>query len=347
LPVSSNVVFAAGHLLFRQGESLVARPFDDLAVRFTGPPVTLSDSVSYNPANGRTSLTAAGDVLAFRKESKGRLTWVDREGHAQGSIGEVGRDFNPSLAPDGSGRVGIDRWDPATATYHVWTLDDRQTATQLTRGGRERWATWSSDGMWIAYWSRAADSMQIRRTRSTGGGGEETLFTGPMAIPFEFSRDYLLYAGTNDELFALPLAGGRSIQITNTPAIAETTPVFSPDGQWVAYASNEGGPQNIWVQAFPSGASKHAVTTTGGTEPRWRKDGRELFYLAPGGWLTAAPVVGSGTFGAPKALFQFDPGGPHNYCYAATDDGQRFLVNQRTALPEDFTVIVNWTSRLR
>jgi Tol biopolymer transport system component len=347
LPVSSNAVFAAGYLLFRQGESLVARPFDDRAVRFTGPPVTLSDSVSYNPAGGRTSLTATRDVLAFKKESKGRLTWVDREGNAQGSIGEVGRDFNPTLAPDGSGRVGIDRFDPATDTYHVWTLDDRQNALQVTRAGRERFATWSPDGMWIAYWYRAADSMQIRRMRSTGSGGEETLFTGPMAIPFELDRDFLLYAGPGDELFALPLAGGRTIQITNTPAVTETTPALSPDGRWVAYESDEGGAKNIWVQEFPSGGSKRAVTTKGGMEPRWRKDGRELFYLTPSGSLTAVPVEGPGTFGASKVLFKFEPGGPHHYCYAAAGDGQRFLVNQRAAAPDDFTVIVHWMSRLR
>jgi hypothetical protein len=345
LPVSSNAVFAAGYLVFREGESLVARPFDDRAVRFTGPPVTLSESVSYNPANGRTSLTASSDVLAYMPQTPGRLTWIDRAGHRQGSIGEVGRDFNPSLAPDASGRVGIDRWDPVTATYHVWILDDQQRPVQVTHGGRERHATWSTDGKWIAYWFMDAGKNQIRRTPSSGGG-EETLVTAPMAKPLEFNGNFLLYR--NDDLYALPLGGGDTIQITNTPAISETTAKFSPDGRWVAYTSEEGGQANIWVQEFPSGASKHAVTTKGGIEPQWNRDGRELFYLTPDHYLTALPVIGAGmTFGSPNRLFSYDPGGPHLYCYAPSADGHRFLVNERVDSPGAFTVVAHWTSRLR
>jgi eukaryotic-like serine/threonine-protein kinase len=255
--------------------------------------------VSYNASNGRTSLTASRDVLAYKQKSPGRLTWFDRDGKPLGSIGEVGRDSNPSLAPDGSGRVGIDRWDPVTATYHVWVLDDHQGAIQLTHGRRERFARWSSDGMWVGYLFRNAGTTQIRCTRSNGGGSEETLRGGPKIIPLEFSRDFLLYqAGTSDDLFAQPLGGGDTIQITNTPSIKETTASFSPDGRWLAYTSDEGGQDNIWVHEFPSGASKHAVTSKGGMEPHWRSNGLELFYVAPDRSLTAVPVSGPGmTFG--------------------------------------------------
>jgi WD40 repeat protein/predicted Ser/Thr protein kinase len=347
LPVSSNAVFAAGYLVFREGESLVARPFDDRAVRFTGPPVTLSDSVAYNPANGRTSLTASGDFLAFMPQIPGRLTRVDRSGNRQGSIGEVGRDFNPSLAPDQSGRVGLDRWDPVTATYHVWILDDQQRPVQLTHGGRERWATWSGDAMWVAYWFKDADTSQIRRTRSNGGG-EEILVTGIGTVPLDLNAEFLLYhAGTNADLFAKPLGGGDPIPITSTPTLSERSATFSPDGRWVAYTSSEGGQENIWVQEFPSGASRHAVTTTGGTEPRWCRDCRELFYLTRDGTLAAVPVTGPGTFGTPKPLFKYVPGGPHLYCYAPSANGQQFLVNERADTPGAFTVVAHWTSRVR
>ena len=177
LPVSSNAVFAAGYLLFREGESLVARPFDDRAVRFTGPPVTLSDSVSYNPAvGGPPSRRLATSSPSGSKSGAAHLVRPRRQ--SAGVDRRSGRDSNPSLAPDRSGRIGIDRWDPSTATSRCGLSTIMQKAVQLTHAGRERFATWSRRRIWIAYWFRAAGPMQIRRMRSNGSGGEETLVTG-------------------------------------------------------------------------------------------------------------------------------------------------------------------------
>ena len=110
--VLSNAVFAAGHLLFRQGPALVAQRFDVRAARFSGQPVTLAYDVRYSPASGRTAFSASDDLIAYRADAPRRLTWMDRAGRRMGSIGDEGRDWNPVMAPDGSNRVVFDRFDP-------------------------------------------------------------------------------------------------------------------------------------------------------------------------------------------------------------------------------------------
>ncbi len=128
---------------------------------------------------------------------------------------------------------------------------------------------------------------------------------------------------------------------------------FSPDGRWIAYASNESGSYQVYVQSFPAGGGKFQLSAEGGTQPIWRRDGKELFYIAADGRLMAVDIATAPKFqaGAPKALFnpQLVPGGPTSFRYTVTPDGKRFLVS---APPEDpaaapITVVVNWFAALK
>jgi Tol biopolymer transport system component len=355
LPVQSNAVFAAGHLLFRQGQSLVAQRFDPEALKMIGRPVLLAQGVSYNPGNDRTAFAASERLLAYVPETPRTLTWRDRQGRPFGSIGEPGRDWNPVMSPDGS-TVAVDRYDPATQSFRIWTIDTQGRQAERTHGTRERFAVWSPDGGSIVYFS--VKGMEFRRTRLSGND-DELLFRSESeedrrSVPLDWSSDgrFLIFqAGMTDDLWALALNDTKRtpLRITNTAA-RETSARLSPDARWIAFTSNEGGEYNVWVQEFPTGASKRRVSVTGGMDPSWRADGRELFYLASDGTLTAVPVSGPKlTLGDPAPLFRFDPGAsgvPVHY-YAASPDGQRFLTFERAGAPGVLTAIVNWTSLVR
>jgi hypothetical protein len=369
VPVQSNAAFAAGQLVFRDGQSLVARPFDERVLQFTGPPVTLAEGVSFNPLNGRTLFDVSEDLLAYRLEDRRKLTWRDRNGRSHGSIGEIGQDWDPAIAPDGSGRVAIDRHDPLTDGFHVWIIDDHGHLTQVSSGTRERWPTWSSDGKWIVHWAVNGDTHELRRRSSDGRGAGEVLLrqAGPLT-PLDYSHDgrFLVYqtgqlrstdarwdgSSEGDDLWMLPLVGDdrQPRRITNTPAIVETTARLSPDVRWIAYTSLEGGEDNIWAQEFPSGTAKRQISVRGGIDPNWSADGKELFYVTLDGKLMAVPVTRGEifTFGSPVPLFKFDPGprAPLHH-YSATPDGQRFLVSEMSGAPAVITLVVHWTSLLR
>jgi len=369
VPVQSNAVFAAGHLVFRQEESLVAQPFDTRSGRLSGSPTTIVEGVHYNPANGRTLFDVSDDLLAYKLGPVRKLTWRDRSGEVRGSVGEAGRDWNPVIAPDRSRRVSVDRWDVTENTFHVVTIDAQDRSTQVTRGRKERFATWSKDAQRIAYVAMTGNGAELRRQWSDGSGATEVLLRAGTLHLLDYSSDgkYLVFVrgqiesspdpsgapGEGDDLWVLPLDGNdkQPRRITNTPKIQESSARLSPNVQWIAYSSDEGGKTNIWVQEFPSGAGKRQISTNTGRDPSWREDGKELYYVTDDGTLMAVRVdTGPAfTFGTPTALFKFLPGllNISLHLYAATPDGSRFLVSEVVPGPDVITVLVHWTSLLR
>ena len=355
LQVESNAVFTSGYLVYRQRQSLVARPFDPVAVAFTGPPVLLVDDVKFNPGNGRTAFDATADLLAYYPEPPRKLVWKDRQGVSIGFVGEVSHDWNPVVARDGSIRIAIDRTDVTQDTMHVWTIDSQGTEAQITNGVRERFPVWSPDGQWIAYVSVGSEGSQIHRTRSARRTDDEALVGGAgRHMPLDYTNDYFLYGTETDDLFALPLRdgnpvpGAKPLQVTNTPKAVETTARLSPDGRWIAITQDEGGERNIWVQEFPNAKSRRRVSPGGGEDASWRQDGRELYYVTATGVLMAVPIPIPGTFGAPVKLFTFNARlGIPLHSYSPAPDGQRFLVAETIGGPEVITVVANWRSLLR
>jgi Tol biopolymer transport system component len=358
LPVDSNAVYAGGHLLYRRGETLVAQPFDQQAVKFSGPPVPLVENIFYNPANGRTLFDASDTMVAFRTAPDRRTSWRDRSGALLGAFADNGRDWNPAVAPDASLRVAADRFDPKSDTSHIYVTDTSGRAIQVSRGQRERYPVWSWDAQWIAFTSVSNGIGHLRRVRASGEGSEEILHPQPgtsIVASMDYRRDYLVFQADLD-LHALPLrngepiAGAAPIRLTYTDKEAEGMARVSPDGRWLAYAVGAHGQQQVWLQEFPEPKNPRPITTAGGFAPSWRQDGKELYYVAAGGTLTAMPVLNDQamTFGPPVALFPFSIANAQEVqIYGASPDGQRFILNELSGAPEVITIILNWTARVR
>ena len=271
LPISSNAVYADGYIVYSEGGAIVARAFDARTRQFTGPAARLVEGVQNNPANGRTAFDVAGNVLAYRPDLPPKLVWRNRDGGTAQSIGETGRDWNPEPAPDDSGRIAVDRYDPASKRWGVITIDTSGRVTRVTPGLRERFAVWSPDAKWIAYWAGSA-SMEIRRVHADGSGDEELLVQGTGdsgTIPDDWSADgqTLLYQSSLiGELWALPLTAPRTPARVTPASVQVRSGRFSPDGHWVAYAQVDRNRSSIWVQEFPSGGSRHQVSPGEGAE---------------------------------------------------------------------------------
>ncbi len=172
--------------------------------------------------------------------------------------------------------------------------------------------------------------------------------------PSGWSSDarFIAYTTRGSNIWILPLFGDRKpFAFADTPFI-ETSAVFSPDGRWIAYTSNEGGQVDVYVQAFPGPGAKSQVSRNGGSHPVWRADGRELFYLGPGGTMMSVPIGAGPSFeaGMPRALFHANAWTlARNQVYAVTRDGQRFLVTatpQKSSSAAPLTVVLNWTEAI-
>ncbi len=246
----------------------------------------------------------------------------------------------------------------------VWVFEfGREVMTRLTFDPNlDGMPVWSPDGRQIAYHSRRTGVLQIYRTDAGGGGQEEQLTNSPNdKTLFDWSRNgrYLLYAEsapkTGSDIWALPLEGARKpIAVLQTP-FAESYPQFSPDGNWIAYSSNESGRYEVYVRAFPVSSGQWQVSNQGGDRPKWRADGKELFFLGLGGdkVMAAGTHVVGASFQSdkPRELFSVSPGLLNVVRpYDVTADGQRFLVLQPSTAeqgPAPLTVVTNWQAGLK
>ena len=366
--VQTNVVFVSDYLVFRQEDALVAQPFDDRTLRLTGEPLILADGVSYNPANARSVFAASPDVFVYRSRIPERLTRFDRRG-GDGSIGEIGRDGNPVIAPDGSGRIAVERSDPLTHSSQIYVIDDQGRSTLLGYGVSNRFPVWSPDAKSLMYRANGASGNELHVVRSDGtddhvvyrGDHRSTRLVEERIRPLCCRQSYAA------RLWALPVNGEdrTPLQLTDLSG-DKTTGRFSPDGSWIARGStSEGRPDflpgathvvsNIWIQRFPTGANKLRISIDGGLNPSWRQDGRELYYMTSDGWIMAVPVQlptnpdDPVKVGNALRLFKIDPANIAQalHPYAASPDGQHFVAGVPMRERDNITVMVNWMSRLR
>ena len=360
-----------GYLLFQREGNLMAQPFDASRLELTGDAFPIAEGVLFNPANGRAAFgVSENGVLAYRAGgiTGSQLAWMDRAGQEIARFGETsGRGIaHFSLSPD-ERRVAIDL--RTAQGRDLWLIDIlRGTTSRFALGIVSPGLVWSFDGTSLTYAASRAGAAGLYRKLSSGAGQEELLLNEPGGEPTDLSRDgrFLIYQRsdrqTQYDLWVLPLFGdpGPAGVVARKPrpflqtVFNEGQGQFSPDGRWVAYSSDETGRLEIYVQPFPGPGPKVQISTAGGIMPKWRGDGKELFYLAGGALMSVEIKAGAQIeAGVPVLLFNAQVGQAHGIVpgkdYDVSADGKRFLILK----PKEgdsgapITVVLNWFDELR
>lgn len=362
---SLKAEYAQGHLLFLREGALLAQPFDVSRLQFSGDPVPVAERVSAGAVPG-FSVSPAG-VLAFRtrnEELESRLLWYSRTGQQQESAVGTADGFNDiHLSPDGA-RAAVSIRDATGNSRDVWILDlERGQRTRFSfRASDEADGIWSPDGSQIAYSDARGGSADIYLKATSGAGAEQLLLADasdkrPVSwspdgrhILFLRGRGTTFIASSPWDIWVLPLEGERKPRPFIASPFNDTAPQFSPDGRWVAYQSNESGPFEVFVVPFGESGSRWQVSAKGGQLPRWRGDGREIYYTSPEGRLMAATIEAGGDtlrVADVRPLFDLPTQTASKYTYDVTRDGGRFLVAAAGDLKAPMlTVHVNWTQLL-
>jgi eukaryotic-like serine/threonine-protein kinase len=334
---------------------LVSVGFDSSKAALMGNPVVVANSVGFQPSTYWAALTVANGTLVYNTSTGSALsvlTWMDRAGKELGQVGGPAVMCNPTVSPDGS-RVAVDVSDQRANNVDIWI--------ESTRGAENSRFTFDPAEEVVGVWSRNGKAVAYRSAGGSAGFGsilvkpasglerEKLVFkvlNSDDIVPNSWSPGDQQIMCTHqrlsgDHLELVPAAGGSPTSFQLSPG-SQKNGQISPDGKWVAYASDESGNWEIYVTMFPGAVGKWQISRGGGTEPRWRGDGKEIFYLGPTGMLTAVPINPEGTFstGAPTSLFQFHGRAAISstdvYSYDVTKDGKRFLVN-RYVKPERIT----------
>jgi Tol biopolymer transport system component len=361
---NTNAVYSPpGYLLFMRESTLMAQRFDATTLQLSGEPLPLVEQVNVTPIGfGSYSVSDDGVLVYLSGGGQSLLTWFDRSGKLLSSTGAANYYSNLFLSPDEK-RVAVATWDPQTSTRDIWIIDSaRTTSTRFTFNAAEDFLPiWSPDGAKILFVSdRSGFGNFYEKPTSGAANEEEILTTNERKYSSDWSRDgqYLAFTSSSPQtkldLWVLPMFGDRKPIPFLQTSFNEDDPRFSPDGHFIAYDSDDSGSYEVYVQPFPASGAKWQISSGGGMQPRWRRDGKELFYMAPNRKLMAVDVnLAKGTFeaGLPKLLFQTHTIGysaPRNI-YESSADGQRFLINslqsETNSIP--VTVIVNWTADLK
>jgi Tol biopolymer transport system component len=353
---NSSLAYAPpGVVLFVDEGNLVVAPFDVKRLEFTGEALPVASKVQHYLNTSSAVFSVSANVLAYQADAVpvvSQITWFDRSGRSVGPAGPPDDYEDPAISPDGRSVTAM-RIDRMTGGASIWLSDSQQGAfRRLTAAGAfNHTPIWSPDGRRIVYEAdRAGASDFYARQRSGTGADELLLSSNEQASLNDWSPDgrYVAYQmlspKTKWDLWLLPLSGDRRpVPFLQTDA-NETTGRFSPDGKWMAYAADESGRSEVYVVPFPGPGGKWQVSSEGGAQPRWSRDGRELFYLAGDRKLMSVSIAPGSTFAAaaPKTLFQTRSrytGG----AYDVSPDGKSFVVNtlaEESAVP--ITVVVNW-----
>ncbi len=351
--VPSRFEVASGHLLVVREGVLLAQPFD--GQRLTGEPVALANHVyQFNgPLMAGFSASQTGTIAYELATRPSRVSWLDRHGAVLETLPVTGAILSLRLSPDGR-RVALGIDDEKKGSSDIWTYDfERRLPARVTLDPRdEKNPMWSADGRTIYFrcdWHGPPDVCRVTV------GAPETAAPFVVRPGVQFPEDVspdgrsLVFAEfirrTNGDLWLFPLTGeGQAVALTQAP-FDEKGARFSPDGRWLAYYSNESGNREVYIRPVAETGERIRVSSSGGTMPRWRRDGRELFYLSPDKAVMSVPL-GSGDRpqpGVATTLFRVD-GVVRDFDAAA--DGQRFLVDIAEPDPAPILVLANWPSLL-
>lgn len=372
LQTNSVAVYSEGYLLFFRDSKLAAQAYTPTTASVHGRVLFLPDRIGYAQSWGISYASASRNgVLVYDPSGPSitaQLTWFDRSGNMLEKVGPVtsGQPW-VALAPDRQ-RAAVQRWDDETHRQSIWIGDlGRRAWSRFTFGDSgEMWPVWSQDGRRLAYGAtRSSGLAAIYGVPTDGSSGEELLLQEPTVLtPLDWSPDgnYLLFqsvgAAQNRHIRVLSLREPRRIikfpELDNAQIDAATAR-FSPDGRWIAYASNESGSFEVYVRPFPfTAGSAQTVSTEGGYGPRWRPDGKELFYMSPARRLMTVAVTSSAPLklGVPEPLFELPVQTPGRTFmespFDVSADGKRFLVGRvLRSGGQPLTIVLDWTSSLQ
>jgi eukaryotic-like serine/threonine-protein kinase len=355
----SRVEYAPPGFLFsvRRDGSLFAQPFDARTARFEGEARRLASNTHYffGPSHAPFCVSQTGVVTYQAAPRPSELVWVTREGKEAGRVGDASVIRGVRISPDG-GRAAVDIRNPQVGSSDIWVFDlVRGVSTRLhSDPNDEVMPVWSADGSKLFYRSDRGGPPDIYEIAVEVPGSEKPVLELPgVQQPEDASRDgrliaYLnVFATTVSNIELLPL-DGRSKPRTWLPGpFNQTSPRFSPDGRWIAYESEESGDSEIYLALTDGGAQKRRLSPAGGRLPRWRRDGKELYYIAPGNLVMAVSVTPGGAWqgGEPKPLFRL---GDEIQNYDVAPDGTRFLMSRPAERDGGslLRVIVNWPAIL-
>ncbi len=362
-PSNNRAEYATGHLLFVTDDTLVAQPFEPSRRELSGSPFPVAEDVYFNPSEYGGSFSASANgalIYATGGEAVWPLHWFDRSGNDLGPmIADGFGGGHAEISPDDK-RVVFDITDPTAGNRDIWVRDlERGLSSRLTFDSATDWVPiWSPDGGRIAFTSDRDDpTYQLYQKDSSGVGEAEVLLRSKgwkHHTSWSIDGQFLAYEGGgvgNYDLWILPLSGEREPYSFLATEFMEMEPQFSPDGRWLAYASNETGRHEVYIRSFDQAeGGKWQVSTNGAVQPRWRRDGAELYYLAADGKMMAVPMQPTATNPgplAPRALFQTQVNGISSIAhFAVTSDGEKFLISARPGYTElvPLTVVLNWTA---
>jgi eukaryotic-like serine/threonine-protein kinase len=366
LPVPMRTKYGSGHLLFVQdGSTLLAQPFDLARAELTGDPVAVASPVATGmfPVWGWFSVSATG-VLAYVEGTAAdvQLVWLDRAGKQLGTLGDPGRFTRTALSPDGRRVAAVVM--AGAGVSDIWVIDvDRGMRSRATTGPRASWnPVWSPDGRELVFSRADRDNLGASlyrkelRVDATESALREPAGRG---IAEDWSHDgkTLLYRtrGKENALWALPMEGDGPPELVLKSAFSVGLGQLSSDGRWLVYVSDESGQYEVYVEPFRRPGERVRVSPDGisldrGGRPRWRGDGKELFYLSRDGQLMVVDVREAAAgleVGTPEVLIPADALGAAGGFDAVTADGQRFLVRMRVDEdPQRIHVVTNWSSLL-
>jgi Tol biopolymer transport system component len=351
-------------LVFVRDDVLMAVRFDPDQGTVVGEPSPIAQPIGRDEGTFSDMFSVSPDVLAYRTTGGGQrrqLVWVDRAGKVLQTVGSPDENNvgSPELDPTGE-RVAVTR--SVLRNFDVWLMEAaRGIQTRFTFDARvEGLAVWSPDGRRLVFVSYTDQGLY---EKSASGAGNAQLLAEDAGNPLSWSPDgrFLLYARadakTGTDLWVLPMTGERKPTAVVQAAMDQRGGEFSPDGRWLAYESNESGRFEVYVQPWPETGGKWQVSSAGGTQLRWRRDAKELYYVTPDARLMAVSVTASPDgktldLGVPVPLFETrlatgPTAIPGRSQYAVAPDG-RFLMNtivDNTA-PSPITVVVNWAQML-
>jgi len=367
LDVNSSVAYApSGYLFFERDLKLFAQPFDADSLKLRGEAAVIAEAAINTGGMSYADVSVTETTLAYRNARafpQSQLVWFDRQGKSFGTVGPAGPYQDPGLSPDEK-QVAVSLIDPESLRGDIVLL-------QLSQGIPLRFTfspsfpngfpVWSPDGNQVVLSANRTGAFELYQKPASGTGKDELLLeTRTSKEPTDWSQDgrYIVYLDlrprTQFDLWVLPLFGDRQPKPFLQSEFNEKQGRLSPDGRWMAYASDETGRYEVYVQPFPATGGKWQISTGGGDQPSWRRDGKELFFVGEGQKLIAVGVdATSSTFRhtPPRELFRIRSGASvwTRNQYAVTADGQRFLVNTsvESSGASPITVVINWGAGLR